>query len=309
MLISSTGVKLARLNHRRHRGLSLSNTPIVVGLRLSFCSTTPSRTVAPVSLHDQHSGLFHMVIERLLRPLGNLYLFESKYSYDAFQRKVGMPFGVARVVHNGVAEQEFLPVHLSDDASDLVFLGELRALKGVGVLIDSIAALRDSGSDVSVTIVGNGPEESSFRRKAAQLGVQDRIQFRNAMPARKAFALGRVVVVPSLAESLPYVVLEAAAAGKPVLATNVGGIPEIFGSMAGGLIKPNDHAALAASIENAMRDINEINLRAGELRARIAAEFSVDFMSKTIAAAYLAAMNNRSIGIFRSAAGQSSGAV
>ena len=52
------------------------------------------------------------------------------------------------------------------------------------------------------------------------------------MPAREAFALGKVMVVPSYGESLPYVVLEAGAAAKPLIATNVGGIPEIFGPQA-----------------------------------------------------------------------------
>ena len=53
------------------------------------------------------------------------------------------------------------------------------------------------------------------------------------MPARQAFALGKVMVVPSYGESLPYVVLEAGAAAKPLVATNVGGIPEIFGPEGG----------------------------------------------------------------------------
>ena len=59
-----------------------------------------------------------------------------------------------------------------------------------------------------------------------------------AMPARQAIALGRIMVVPSRAESLPYVVLEAAAAGMPLIATGVGGIPEIYGPLSDTLVPP-----------------------------------------------------------------------
>ena len=62
------------------------------------------------------------------------------------------------------------------------------------------------------------------------------------MPARAAFALGRLMVAPSRAESLPYIVLEAAAAAVPLITTNVGGIPEVFGPQAGRLVAPGDAA-------------------------------------------------------------------
>ena len=63
-----------------------------------------------------------------------------------------------------------------------------------------------------------------------------------------------MLVVPSRAESLPYIVLEAAAAGLPIIATNVGGIPEIFGPDAGDLVPPGDPAALADAIAAALQD-------------------------------------------------------
>ncbi len=69
------------------------------------------------------------------------------------------------------------------------------------------------------------------------------------MPARQAFALGRIMVVPSRAESFPYIVLEAAAAGKPLIATRVGGIPDMFGPLAERLVPPDDRIALDARFD------------------------------------------------------------
>ena len=66
--------------------------------------------------------------------------------------------------------------------------------------------------------------------------------------------MGRMLVIPSRAESLPYVVLEAAAAGLPIIATDVGGVPEIFGPQAAQLIPPDDIAALIGAITAAIDD-------------------------------------------------------
>ena len=68
---------------------------------------------------------------------------------------------------------------------------------------------------------------------------------------RRALALGRLMVLPSRAESLPYVVLETAAADRPMITTRVGGIPEIYGALSPSLIPPADVAALAGAIRAA----------------------------------------------------------
>ncbi len=70
---------------------------------------------------------------------GDLFLFESAYSEEVFRRKIGNPKGLVRVVHNGVSSAEFEPIVARNDASDLVFMGELRPVKGVDVLIEAIA--------------------------------------------------------------------------------------------------------------------------------------------------------------------------
>ena len=86
----------------------------------------------------------------------------------------------------------------------------------------------------------------------ARLGLTDRVTLAGVQPARAMFARGRCAVVPSLAESLPYVVLEAAAARLPVISTRVGGIPEIFGPTAASLIPANDAGALRAAMTDVL---------------------------------------------------------
>lgn len=244
------------------------------------------------SLHfnkDSLGGRLVLGTETLLRPFGQVYLFESRYSCELFHQKIGKPHGLVRVVHNGIASAEFDPVVPTADATDLLYLGELRALKGVDVLIDALAALRARGQDVTATLVGDGPDADTFRARIEANQLTDHIRLRPPMPAREAFALGRIMVVPSRAESLPYVVLEAAACGKPLIATHVGGIPEIYGTLTDALIPPNDVEALVKTITLTLDHPDIATSRAGALRERIAAEFSIDAMVDGVLAAYRAA--------------------
>ncbi len=199
------------------------------------------------------SGLLYLSLERLLIPRTRLFLFESAYGRDVFRAKVGDPGAAVRVVHNGVAPAEFAPIARELGASDLVFIGELRALKGVAVLIEAMALLAGEGRAVSATIVGDGPERAEFQAAVAARGLGKRVQFVGAKPARAGFALGRLLVVPSLAESLPYIVLEAAAAAVPFIATRVGGVAEILGADSAELVPAGDPAALARAIDDALR--------------------------------------------------------
>ena len=248
------------------------------------------------SLHFRWStpaGFFYLLAERMLMRRTDLFLFESAFGRDAFHSKVGEPATLTRVVHNGVNRAEFEPVVRKPEATDLVFIGELRMLKGVDVLLDALALLAREGTRVSLTVVGDGPDRAAFEQHAAKQGVGEAVRFVGSMPARSAFALGRVLVVPSRAESLPYVVLEALAAGIPMLATNVGGIPEIFGAESGELVPPGDAHALARAIGKALRDNDSPRAVALRLQQRVREGFSADAMTDAVLAAYRDALARR----------------
>lgn len=236
-------------------------------------------------------GFLYLAAERVLTARTDVFLFESAYGRDVFSSKVGRPRSLVRVVHNGVTEAEFVPVSPTPDASDIVFVGELRRLKGVDVLLQAIARLRAQGRSLSATIVGDGPDAAEFRAQAAALGLGD-VNFPGALPARQAFALGRLLVVSSRAESLPYIVLEAAAAGVPIVTTRVGGIAEIFGS-GDGLVPPGDANELTTAIAAALDEPAKTRAAAERLRERVRASFSAAVMTDAVLAAYSHALATR----------------
>lgn len=248
------------------------------------------------SLHYRRSsplGLLYLTLEGMLMARTELFLFESAYGRDAFRARIGEPRSLVRVVHNGVTEAEFAAVAPAPDAGDLVFVGELRMLKGIDLLLEAVARLAGEGRRLSAVVVGDGPDRDTLRARAEALELGQQVRFAGVLPARAAFALGRMLVVPSRAESLPYIVLEAAAAGMPLIATAVGGIPEIFGPDADRLVKPDDVGALAEAIKLSLDGpalMHELSVR---LQHRVRTEFSVDAMTDSVLAAYAAARAGR----------------
>ena len=143
---------------------------------------------------------------------------------------------------------------------------------------------------MTATFVGDGPERPTLMAQAERLGLGTAVRFMPAMPARQAQALGRVMVVPSRAESLPYVVLEAAASAKPLIATKVGGIPEIYGTLSNTLIPAENAGALATAIAASLDDPTAAAKIAQQISARVAASFSRDAMVDGVLAGYRAAI-------------------
>jgi glycosyltransferase involved in cell wall biosynthesis len=232
------------------------------------------------------SGRLYLAAERKLARLTDGIIFESVYARNRCAEVIGPPPCAARVIYNGLYRHEFYESLLADDAADFVFIGELRKLKGVDVFLEALAAHQTIFPGRAI-IVGSGPDEKSFKRMARRLGLTSRVMFSGPQPARTAFVRARCVVVPSLAESAPYMVLEAAAAQMPLIATNVGGIPEIVGDVPMPLIPPGDVDALASQLRAFLADPKPFLMRAVELQRRVAQHFTVDDMTREVVDFYI----------------------
>jgi glycosyltransferase involved in cell wall biosynthesis len=266
--------------------------------RLTFAAPHAIRAYTPhggslVYCPGTLSGGFYRSLERILNPLTDLFLFESSYIAELYRSLIGRPHAMVRVVRNGIAESEFEPVVAGPEATDIVCVGELRPVKAIDVLIETLALLRQAGRRVTATIAGEGPEQEKLKAQAIRLGVADQVHFIGHCPARQAFAMGRMLVIPSRAESLPYVVLEAAAAGLPIIATNVGGVPEIFGPQVTQLIPSDDIPALFHAITAAIDDPQRMQRSAQALQMRVRSEFSLRTMVECNIAAYREAIAER----------------
>jgi glycosyltransferase involved in cell wall biosynthesis len=267
-------------------------------IRLKGRSSKTIRVYTPHggSLHYPLNTLKGAIYSRLERALMNrtdLFLFESAFARDTYQRTIGKPTGLVRCVFNGVTANEFDPIPIADDATDIAYVGEFRHIKGADLLIDAVALLRAGGKLVTLTLAGDGEELEALKTQIARLGLTDAVRFVGHVKARYGFSKGKVLVVPSRGDSMPYVVIEAAAAGVPMVAANVGGIPEIFGEHTDSLFAPNIVGAMADAIEMALDDPEAAAERAKRLRERIFLHFSQKAMVEGIMAGYRDAFANR----------------
>ena len=260
----------------------------------------------PVRAYTPHGGSFnykpgslvngvYMMAEAALARATDIFLFESAYIGRRFDESVGYEKALKRIVLNGIAESETVPVLANADAADFVYVGELRSAKGIDTMIDALRIVRDRiGRVPRAILVGSGPDEAALHEHARAAGLEDCITMPGPMPARRAFSLGKILVVPSRAESLPYVVIEAAGAHIPMIATSVGGIPEIFGPYADRLIPCDDAERLSrAMIEALSSGEDERRQRAGEVADFVASRFSIANMVDSVIAGYRDALAAR----------------
>jgi len=275
--------------HGAKAGVFVSLTPRVDNNIRVYTPHGGSLHFAPNTIE----GAFYSRLERSLMDRIDLFLFESAFARDTYRRVIGSPAGLIRCVFNGVTANEFDPIVPAADATDVVYVGEFRRIKGADLLIDAIAQLHAQGRSITLTLAGDGEETAALRAQVAQRDLTNAVRFIGHVKARHGFAQGHLLVVPSRGDSMPYVVIEAAAAGVPMIAANVGGIPEIFGPHQDALFAPNSPSAIAGAIVAATADRDAVLTRAKTLRERIFLHFSQKAMVEGVISGYFDAFTKR----------------
>lgn len=191
----------------------------------------------------------------------SLVVVVSKALEARVRAELRLPGSVPIVVINmGVDRSVFMPaagegarleLGWSQDEKVALFAGNLIERKGVDVLVAAFARLHADGTCSRLVLAGAGPLRQLLGVQATALGVSDVVQFAGPVDAGSLahlMAAADVFVLPSRSEPLGVVLLEAMACGTPVVASRVGGIPEIVGDGCGALVEPDDDAALAEGI-------------------------------------------------------------
>ncbi len=240
-------------------------------------------------------GRIYFTVERALERITDGLVHVCAFEAETYRAKVGVPRCPAHIVRNGLRPEEFEPIGPNADAADFLFIGELRAIKGVDLFIEALSLLEADGRKPRALIVGPGsPEEQHRFRELANKSVHaNRVAFHPPMPAREAFAKAHAVIMPSRAESLPYIVLEAAAAGVPLVASHVGGIPEVFAGETDRLVPSGDANALAEAMRAALDEPKRLQAEAMLRRDRIKQSFSLAAAAGRIEAIYREALEAR----------------
>jgi L-malate glycosyltransferase len=257
-------------------------------------SAGPSQWLAPVARRLRLPLLAHLHARYLRRSRYAFLLHQATLVVGVSRHVVepflsdGMQTARTQVIYNGIDFSRLRPktninprrlLGIADDATVITAIGSLVRLKGQDILIQAVRSLR-TAHDVHVLIVGDGPDRGEFERLATELGVQTKIRFLGHSDDIGAIcAASDIFAHASRSDSFGLVLAEAGYFGLPVVATAVGGIPEVVeDGVTGLLVPPEDPQALAAALAPLIND-REYRERLGRAgKKRIAALFSVERM-------------------------------
>ncbi|WP_414481461.1 glycosyltransferase family 4 protein [Caldicoprobacter sp.] len=208
------------------------------------------------------------------------------------EQKCRIPSDKINVIYNGIS----LPpeggggnvrkrLGIGPDAVVVGSVARLIPSKGIQHLLDAIPLIRGCCKNVSFMIVGTGPYEEALKMRAKALGVEGDVLFTGYVaPIWGYLDAMDIFVLPTLSEGLGISVLEAMAMGKPVVASNVGGIPEIVQHGGNGyLVPPGDAAALACAVIHLINNAHLRKVFGQKGRQRIVTSFSVERMVQATA--------------------------
>ena len=252
-------------------------------------------TMATAAFFSSPAWVNYPLFRGLLAREGSLFLCVSSFIRDRVLA-MGFPEQQTRVHYTGVDVHAIQPRSANEEQNVILHVARLVEMKGTKYLIEAFAALAPQHPGAQLVIIGDGALRKPLQAMTRSLGMSGRIVFLGALSHLHVLAWMRkaaMLVLPSVRtgtgrmEGLGMVLLEAAATGVPVVATNVGGIPEgVLDGQTGFLVPERDAAALARSM-TALLESPSLRQRMGlQARQFVETRFDADALDETLEATY-----------------------
>ena len=199
------------------------------------------------------------------------------------------------IIHCGIDPDRYTPTAVSDPR--LLFVGRLAGVKGVPILLQAMAELAPDMPDLKLTLIGDGPDRAELETKSRDLGLNDRCDFvgyKSQSEVADALSESAVFVLPSFAEGVPVVLMEAMAAGLPVLTTQIAGIPELVeNGVSGTLVPPGDTQALTRALKDLLSPSTDRAAMGQAGRSKVTQEFNIKTEAAKLSALFQGNVHER----------------
>jgi glycosyltransferase involved in cell wall biosynthesis len=243
---------------------AVAGVPVRIGSRRELA---PDKSPGQIALQRQAYRCAHAVVANSAAAAHHL-------------RREGVPADRIRVISNGIQPDRFACARTNGPLTNILTVANLRREKAHEVLFAAIARLAPRHPAIRLRVAGNGPRADELRALALSLGIADRVAFLgHREDVHTLLADADLFVLPSRSEAFPNSVVEAMAAGLPVIASGVGGLLELVEpGRTGVLVPPDDPAALASAIERLVGDPSCARALGDAARRTIIERYSFDRM-------------------------------
>ncbi|MDB9253339.1 glycosyltransferase family 4 protein [Halorubrum ezzemoulense] len=153
--------------------------------------------------------------------------------------------------------QDYRSVDDSQTVSELLYIGSLREAKGIFVLLEAFKTIREYGFDLHLTVIGEGPARDEFVKSCQELNLKEYVTFKGSLSHDETLCClseSGILILPSESEGVPRVVLESHDVGTPVVATAVGGIPDVISHKENGMLAERTAESIAENVFRLVRD-------------------------------------------------------
>jgi len=277
--------------------------PSVIGLSAGLLARTPVRVMTR-HYSDYHTRInknWHVRLDQLCTRLSNAVIAVSQHTAEHMIEKEFAPDSKVRAIVNGIdfdrakvsgndAKSRIRREFNAEESYLLLIVARLHPEKGHTYLFKALSDIRRRvNKPVRLLVAGTGPFDSDYRQQVEANGCEDIVSFLGfRKDSADLMAAADLVVLPSVAEAFGLALTEALYIGTPVVATRVGGIPEIVDDGVDGvLVPPGDSAALADAIADLLNDPARLKKMMGAGRDKVLSRFRFDNMVRAYEELYL----------------------